>query len=282
MLFRAGYATLSVMESPNNRSVNTFEEDRLELIKRCIIPAVALTLALAIGISALCLSAGYINVFQNLFYLPILIVTICYPGAGLPFATFCSAVYFTLIFLVFGYRSEIVAILTRIAFFELITGVVAYMAMKLKDTENALKNQLANLGTIVQEQTDYISRELEESHRLENAYRRATVYHEMIMGQAGAAIVIWNPEQYITGVNPVLCQYLGMDESDLVGRKITSILPLEESGIYAYPVRIETMVRSGDGALKRGIWVVSEIRETGQDKPLAYMSIGQEVPERKI
>lgn len=282
MLFFTAYATLTVMKSPNNRSVTTLEEDRLDLIKRCIIPAVAVTLALSIGISVLCLSAGYINVFQNLFYIPILIVTVYYPRKGLIFASLCSLVYFSLIYLIFGYRSELFSVLFRIAFFELITAVVAYMAMKLKDTETALKNQLANLGSIVQEQTDYISRELEESHRLENAYRRATVYHEMIIGQAGAAIVIWNPEQYITGVNPVFCRYLGMDETDLVGRKITSILPLEESGICTYPLRLETMVRTGDGSLKRGVWVVSEIRETGHEKPMAFMSIGQEVTDRKI
>lgn len=281
MLFSRQYANLTDMESPNNRSVHTFEEDRLDLIKRCVIPAVAITLALAVGVGVLCLSAGYITVFQNLFYIPILIVTICYPRNGLPFATVCSIIYFSLIYLIFGYRSEIVAVLIRIAFFELITAVVAYMAIKLKDTESALKNQLANLGNIVQEQTDYISRELEESHRLENAYRRATVYHEMIIGQAGAAIVIWNPEQYITAVNPVFCGYLGMDESDLVGRKITSVLPLEDSRIYTYPVRLETTVRSADGSLKRGVWVVSEIRESGQDMPTALISIGQEVPDRK-
>lgn len=261
----------------------SFDENQTELMKRCALPILLVLTALAIGISILALASGYVTVFQNLFYFPILVASISCPRKGLYFTTACSALYFILIVPVFGYYNEIAAALIRVFFFELVAVVVGYLSWKRQKAENALKEQLTNLNDIVQRQTEYIKMELDDARRLETAYRSETGYHEKIIDGAAVAILNWNPEGYIIKANPAVCDFLRIRESELLGRRITAILPLDESGLTTYPTYVETDIHTTGGQIAKALWVISRIEETaGEENPMVYMAIGVALPSRVL
>ncbi len=270
------------MEGHTRRPDEAPDGNRIVLVRSFAIPAITITTVLAIGIEIVCLSIGLTGVFQNLFYLPILITAGRYPGKALAFTTGCCAVYAALVLGPFGFREELTAVMVRVAFFELISYVVSYMSTRCGKAEVALRAQLTNLNEIVHEQTEYISRELEQSHQLEMAYRNATKYHEMVLGQTGAAIMIWNPEDYVTKVNPALSELLGIESSELIGRKIQTVLPVAERGATGYPFRMETSLRVLDGRPRRALWTVTEITDAERDTVVARMAVGQELPDQYL
>lgn len=270
------------MEGHTTRPESNLDDNRLVLVKRFAVPAITVTTILAIGIEMVCLSIGLTYVFQNLFYIPILIAAGNYPKRALSFTTACCAVYAVLVIGVFGYHDELTAVLVRVLFFELITVVVSSMSARCGNAEVALRTQLTNLNEIVHEQTEYISRELEQSHQLEMAYRNATKYHEMVLGQTGAAIMIWNPEDYVTKVNGALSELLGIESSELIGRKVQTILPLAERGASGYPFRMETALRATEGRPRRALWTVSEVLDTERETVVAKMAVGQELPDQYL
>ncbi len=270
------------MEGHDTRPDGTLDENRLVLVRNFAIPAITITTVLAIGIEIVCLSMGLTGVFQNLFYLPILITAGNYPKKALAFTTGCCALYAAIILGAFGYSDELTAVAIRVLFFELIAFVVSYMSTRCGKAEVALRAQLTNLNELVHEQTGYISRELEQSHQLEMAYRNATKYHEMVLGQTGAAIMIWNPEDYVTKVNPALSDLLGIESSELIGRKIQTILPVAERGASGYPFRMETSLRVADGRPRRAMWTVTEITDTEREAVIARMAVGQELPDQYL
>lgn len=270
------------MEGHPTRSEDVLGENRLILAKRFAIPSITITTVLSIGLEIVCLSVGVTGVFQNIFYLPILITAGNYPRKALYFSTGVCAIYATLVLFAFGHRDELTAVLVRVFFFELIAYVLSYMTRRCGRAEGMLQAQLDNLSEIVHEQTEYISRELEQSHQLEVAYRNATKYHEMVLGQAGAAIMIWNPEEYITKVNVALSELLGIESSELVGRKVQTVLPVAERGARGYPYRMETGLRAMDGRPRRALWTITEITDAEREIVVARMAIGQEMPDQYL
>ena len=242
------------MEGHDTRPDGTLDENRLVLVRNFAIPAITITTVLAIGIEIVCLSMGLTGVFQNLFYLPILITAGNYPKKALAFTTGCCALYAAIILGAFGYSDELTAVAIRVLFFELIAFVVSYMSTRCGKAEVALRAQLTNL----------------------------TKYHEMVLGQTGAAIMIWNPEDYVTKVNPALSDLLGIESSELIGRKIQTILPVAERGASGYPFRMETSLRVADGRPRRAMWTVTEITDTEREAVIARMAVGQELPDQYL
>lgn len=265
------------MGSSNTTSDSPSDGDKPLTIQLCVKPLIALATALALGVSVLCLNFGYSIVFPHLYYIPIIIVCACYPRRGIWFTAAIAVVYVAIVFAVTRDLGLLGQALFRAFFFILIGGVMIYLTRKRAAAEEALEFLRKNLASIVDEQTDCIARELEQSKRLEKAYRSATEYYDRLINQANAAIVIWNSEFYITRSNAVFERIAGKPKTELLGRKVSAIMPLDEAALRSPSKPVILPIQKSSGNPAQCLWTFTEIYAPEQTEPFAYLAIGQEL-----
>jgi PAS domain S-box-containing protein len=101
--------------------------------------AVIVTTLLAVAVSVYSVSHGRFTVFQNLFYFPIIIACIYYLKRGFVFSVGLAFFYFVLIA---AHTADFILIreaLIRVALFILVAGVVTFIALRRRQTEEKLK-----------------------------------------------------------------------------------------------------------------------------------------------
>jgi PAS domain S-box-containing protein len=158
---------------------------------------IAVTTLAAIAISIYCLSRGWVIIFQNLFYFPIIIVCVYYAKKGFAFSVVLSFIY---LFLIISFtRNSTVAIeaLIRVFIFVGVAGVITFLSIMRKRMEEVLS----------------IS---------EVRYRR-------LFETAKDGILILNAETgIIVDVNPFLVEMLGFSHEQFVGKAIWKIGPFKD------------------------------------------------------
>ena len=265
------------MDSSNTTPASPSDDEKPLQIQLCVKPLIALATALALGVSVLCLNFGYSIVFPHLYYIPIIIVCACFPRIGIWFTAAVAFVYVALVFGVTRDSELLMQALFRALFFLIIGSVVIYLTRKRAAAERELAFERKNLASIVDEQTDCIARELEQSKRLENAYRAATEYYDRLINQANAAIVIWNSGFYITRTNAVFERIAGKPKTELLGRKVSAIMPLDEAALRSPDKPVILPAQKPSGAPSQVLWTFTEIYASEQTEPFAYLAIGQEL-----
>jgi len=88
---------------------------------------IAITTIVSVGISIYCLSSGYFIIFQNLFYIPIIIACMYYIKRGLAFSVIIACIYFVLTIAFTRDSVTLLQALVRVAIFVLVAGVVTYL-----------------------------------------------------------------------------------------------------------------------------------------------------------
>ncbi len=276
--FRNQYPRISGMNPDSGNGASAPLEDRLEPFRKHAIPAAVVCFILAVIVSVVCLRNGCTTIFQNAFYLPILIIALYYPAWGMIPAFLSSAVYLGL-FLFFGPgMTGMLPALFRIPFFLVVSGVTVHVSRRRFRAEAALRHHMEHLEDLVADQTRYISEKLERSHQLGEAYRKGNEYYEMLFAQIDAAMIIWNEDLYITDVNGAFCRCTNHDSSELKGRKIADILPFDPDDFHNYPVQIELPSRSPERHRRRSFWIISRILDPGSGEPRAYVAVGMDIP----
>ncbi len=265
------------MDSSNTTPACPSDDEKPLQILLCVKPLIALATALALGVSVLCLNFEYSIIFPHLYYIPIIIVCAFFPRAGIWFTVAVALAYVALVFGVTRDAELLVQALFRALFFLIIGFVLAYLTRKRAAAEEALAFERKNLSSIVDEQTDCIARELDQSKRLENAYRAATEYYDRLMNQANAAIVIWNNGFYITRTNAAFERIAGKPKTELLGRKVSAIMPLDEAALRSPNKPVILPVPDLSGPPLQVLWTFSEIYAPEQTEPFAYLAIGQEL-----
>lgn len=253
------------------------DDDCLVLIRHCAKPLIILVSGLAVGISFLCLSYGYSIVFPHLYYIPIVIMCTCFPRYGMYFTGAIALVYISLVLGITRDAELIMPALVRSAFFAIIGGVITALSRRHIRAENALRHQRTNLSSIVQEQTGCIARELEQSQRLERAYRDATEYYDRLLNQANASIVIWNTGLYITRTNGTFERLVEKPKTELIGRKISAVMPLEEAAVRSPNKPVIVPFQGANGKPHQVLWTFTDIYAADQTMPFAMLAIGQEI-----
>lgn len=245
------------------------------------LPAIVLMTAMCVGLTIVCSNVGYVVLFQNCYYLPIIITCICYPKRGLLFVTACAATYFFLLLGITQDVSLIVPALVRVVFFEVIGAFVVYLSLERQRAVERLNSQKQNLAAIVERQTAELSAELQQSVRLEKAYRDTSEYYERIFDRMHAPIIISNTELYITRTNKAFEDAIGKPKTELIGRKVLTVRPfdqlvaMEEGKTYVLDIPRE------GGKKTRMLWSLSEIRGEGTTTPAGYIATGLEIPEQQ-
>ncbi|MBN1166856.1 MAG: PAS domain S-box protein [Methanospirillaceae archaeon] len=90
--------------------------------------------------SIICLQAGYFVIFQNLFYIPIILACIFYIRKGFLFSCMVALIYFVLVFLHTKDFLVLSQAIVRVIIFISIAGIVTVLAALLKKTEEKLRN----------------------------------------------------------------------------------------------------------------------------------------------
>lgn len=265
------------MDSPKTAPACPHDDENPFQVQLCVKPLIALVTALAVGISVLCLNFGYYIVFPHLYYIPIIIMCSCFPRQGIWFTVSVAIVYLALVFGVTRQTALLGPALCRSVFFVIVGWVVVFLSQKRAKAEAELAFQRKNLGAIVDEQTDCIARELEQSKRLEKAYREATEYYDRLMTQAGVAIVVWNSGLYITRTNAAFERLAGKPRTELLGRKVSAIMPLDEAASRTTGKPVIIPFQETSGAPHQVLWTFSEIYAPEQTEPFAVLAIGQEI-----
>ncbi len=109
---------------------------------------IAFTTIATIIISIYCLSSGWFIVFQNLFYIPIILSCIYYTTRGFIYSVFLAALYILLV-LIFTSESSIIAqALVRVGLFIAVAGIVTFLSMRRKRAELGLRESEAKYRPI--------------------------------------------------------------------------------------------------------------------------------------
>lgn len=276
--FRNRYPKLIGMNPETGNRVYTPAEDRLEPLRKHAVPAAVVLFVIAVLTSVFCLVHGFTIVFQNAFYLPILIIALYYPNRGMILAFFSSAVYFSLFLSLAPETARILPALIRILFYLVVSGGTVYVSRRRLHAEAALRHHMEHLEELVADQTRYISEKLERSHQLGEAYRKGNEYYEMLFAQVDIPVVVWNEDLYITDLNTAFCRFANSDSSELKGRKITGILPFDPDDFRNYPVQIEMPPRVPERQGRRSFWIVSRVLDPGNGKTRACIAVGMDLP----
>jgi PAS domain S-box-containing protein len=229
------------------------------LSRNCMLPAIVLLTALCIGITIICLSFGLTIIFQNSYYLPIILACMCHPKRGLLFTTSLSAVYLFLMVFISRNPAIIPEALVRVAFFEAAAGVIVFISYLNKKKETQLLNQKSEINRIMADKSNALTETVVQYNRNSRAFKEEVDFLRNCVAQIDTAIVQWNAELYITVVNPAFTRLLGRSENDLVGRKL-STLPFPEEALHVRNGNaIAIAFRDMDGKERSIVLVVSEV-----------------------
>lgn len=109
---------------------------------RIYVIALLLTTAVSLGVAFYSLSNGQFTIFQNLFYIPIIIACFYYQRKGFIISLLLTGAYFVLFASHTTNPVLIGGALVRVVLFILIAGVITYLAVRQHETEELVRQTL--------------------------------------------------------------------------------------------------------------------------------------------
>lgn len=201
-------------------------ETRSGLARLCALPAIFLLTALGLALSVICLSVGYTIVFQNVFYLPILIACYCYQKKGLIYTATVSAAYFLLTVFLTGDVGLIGPALVRVAFFMIVGVTVVILTAKKNDAERRLERQREEISAIIAERTSVLSEQLRLYIERDAAHCRTIGFIDSAINGINAPIVVWGASGRIIKTNPKFLELAGKTNNE------AKSMTISETGLF--------------------------------------------------
>jgi signal transduction histidine kinase len=116
-------------------------------------PLIAITgsTVLVIAVSALALLYGWLTIFQNLFYFPIILSCIYYLKRGFVFSVLLAGIYFGMMVTITRDLDVLEGAFIRVLLFILVAAVITYLSLQRVRAEEALRkaNRQLNLMTSI-------------------------------------------------------------------------------------------------------------------------------------
>jgi len=248
--------------------------------RKFILPTILILLTIAgILIPILCYHFGYSITFVNILLIPLVITCISYPKRGMIYATLISICSFLPLLLIHGDSSLWKAAFIKVLGFEIIAFLIINLSKKKHLTDGELKLQQEKIDSIVQEKTEMLRRELEQSRRIETVSRKTMDHYDVCYTQLRLYYIQWNAELYITRTNEPFENLVGRVKSDLVGRRISTIPWLEETSRKHETGSVIIRIDCPDGKKCSVLWMFSEIFTEESDSPFMIIGTGIEIPK---
>ena len=202
--------------------------------------AVTVTSILCIAISIFSLKSGWFIVFQNFFYIPIIVACFYYKIQGFAISVTLSCIYFILIIAFTSDPMIIRDAVIRVILFILIAAVITALSIARARAEEAL-------------------RESEESNSL-------------LLQAAGDGIFGVNTTGHVTFVNPAALRMLGFAAEEMLGQNVHTLIHHSHKDGSNYPLGDCPMYASYTNATVNQM--VDEIlwRKNGSNFPVEYSS----------
>jgi PAS domain S-box-containing protein len=256
-------------------------EDCTHTMSRCTIPALILLTVSVIGISIASISAGYVIIFQNAYYFPIILACACFPRRAMVYTALLSLTYLILLLGISQNMDLLPGALVRIFFFNFVALSMVYITNERIKAESELIAQKDSLNRVITEQTACIQQELEQSQRLEKAFRESNEYYEYLFNQLKAPLVFWNTEGYITRTNTAFDELLVLPKTEIIGRKLSTLLPFEgiekeNGGLDCTGDPVAFSIERADGSTAHALWTFSPIRKK-EGQTAGILAVGQKI-----
>lgn len=216
---------------------------------------IALTTVAVIAISIYCLLSGWVIIFQNLFYIPIIIACVYYAKKGFVFSLVLSLVYFLLIIAFTRNSSVIIQALIRVVIFAGIAGVITHLSMR-KQAEKTLSS--------------------------------AALYARSLIEASLDPLVTISPKGKITDVNEATIKVTGVSRDKLIGTDFSNYFTepnkaregyqqvLAKGSVTDYPLTI----RDNDGKLIEVIYNASVYKDVN-GRAIGVFAAARDITERK-
>ena len=159
---------------------------------------IAFTTILAFVASIYCLESGWFIIFQNLFYIPIIVSCICFFKKGFIFSVIISIVYFILILFFTSNTTIILQALLRVIIFIIVAGVTTYLSIKNK-------------------RIHFLLNETEKNKQIEAELRESEEKYRTLIESATDSIMIVK-DGLLQYVNHKLLEISGYTEEELIGQ----------------------------------------------------------------
>jgi two-component system, cell cycle sensor histidine kinase and response regulator CckA len=130
---------------------------------------IAVTTLAIIAISIYCLASGYFIIFQNLFYIPIIIACVYYARRGFAFSVIIACLYFLLIITFTRESSILLQAFVRVFIFALVAGVITYLSLARKRVEESLRRKHDDLEVLVRKRTAQLEEDIAKRKQAEIA-----------------------------------------------------------------------------------------------------------------
>ena len=220
---------------------------------------IAVTTLAAIAISIYCLSSGWVIIFQNLFYVPIIIACVFYTKKGFAFSVVLSFIYLFLIIAFTRDSAVIIQALIRICIFSGVAGVTTFLSIKRKRAEEEL--------------------------------RETNEYLENLFNYANTPIIVWDTQFRITRFNKTFEALTGRSAADVIGTSIEILFPptlvdrsMELIGKTLRGERweiVEINIQHLDGSVRTVLWNSATIFAVDGKTPVTTIAQGQDITLRK-
>lgn len=213
--------------------------------------AIIISTIISLIVSLVLLSSDFYIIFQNLFYIPIIIACVYYLRRGFVFSVLMAFVYFILL-LSFAGTEQLVNGLVRVILFIVIAAIITILAEKMNKAEEELEQKNAELSS-----TNITLKESRDR------------YHLLFEGANDAIFLHKIDENRIPGrfleVNMRACNILGYSYEEL--RSLTVMDIAGEKAKSEAKEQIDRLYQKGDHTFES-----SQVRRDGTTFPVEVSS----------
>ena len=224
-------------------------------------------------VSVISLLSGWLTIFQNLFYIPIILACVYYTKRGFVFSVLLACSYFVLMAIFSNDPVVLQGAVIRVLIFTLVAGVITYLSMIRIKAEVSLQQNLDNLteserSTRLSEERLIMAQEIGHTGCWEY-----TIETDKFWGSAeGLRIFGFSP---VAGDFPLNDIEACIPERERVHQSLVDLISVGKK------YNLEYGIIPADGSAPKVIYSIARLERDTQGNPIRVMGVFQDITGRK-